>query len=161
LDGRGPRGIYRIIRLSGALHGALGSYLRDTLQEGSACLRVPRAQELPARNATTGRNTTAQQRGSSLDDTLRPSNECESSPEYPHARHRQSRAGQRLSMSTFAGTGEGSGVRACPLGRQERWWKVLRSATYRLTSVRRELQNRMARTACARKAVVRRLVKAG
>jgi hypothetical protein len=34
-------------RLSAALHGTLGSYLRDALQEGSvdalACLRVPRA----------------------------------------------------------------------------------------------------------------------
>jgi hypothetical protein len=34
-------------RLSAALHGILGSYLRDALQEGSidalACLRVPRA----------------------------------------------------------------------------------------------------------------------
>jgi hypothetical protein len=34
-------------RLSAALHGTLGSYLRDTLQEGRAdvvaCLPVPRA----------------------------------------------------------------------------------------------------------------------
>jgi hypothetical protein len=65
-------------------------------------------QQLLARIATTGRNTTAQQRGSSLDDNLQTSNECERSPVYPHARHQHSRVGQRLSMPTFAGAGEGS-----------------------------------------------------
>jgi hypothetical protein len=36
-----------MLRLSAALHGTLGSYLRDALQEGNAdavaCLHVPRA----------------------------------------------------------------------------------------------------------------------
>jgi hypothetical protein len=39
-------------RLSAALHGTLGSYLRDALQEGSvdvvACLPAPRAQVFPS-----------------------------------------------------------------------------------------------------------------
>jgi hypothetical protein len=106
-----------------------------------------------------------QQRGSSVNDTLRTSIECERSPKYPHARHQQSRAGQILSKSTFADTGEGSGVRARPRGRRrERWWKVSRNVTYNPTSARREVHKRKARTVCARrvrKAAVRRLVNAG
>jgi hypothetical protein len=105
-----------------------------------------------------------QQRGSSVNDTLRTSNECERSPEYPHLRHQQSRAGKRLSKSTFAGTGEGSGVRARPRGRRERLWKVSRNATYNPTSARSVVHKRKARTVYARrvrKAAVRRLVKAG
>jgi hypothetical protein len=47
-------------------------------------------QQLLARNATAGRNTTTQQRSISLDDAFRTSNECERSPRYPHARHQLS-----------------------------------------------------------------------
>ena len=123
-------------------------------------MRAPCSSSLPAsqqRGAT-------QQRGSSVNDTLRTSNECERSPEYPHPRYQQSRGGKRVGRSTFAGTGEGSGVRARPRGRRERWWKVSRSTTYNPKSARSVVHKRKARTVCARrvrKAAVRRLVKAG